>query len=232
MLKDSLPFTISYVLPGRELLEGDVFDINLNGGVLVFPRAKCPHFTFKADAMLQLRVKATGWTLPIRARHLDTYTAGDTRQCWFEFSDPTDLFERLKPELRPYFNRRHAFRVEPPEDMRVAVVVEWESGTATGVLGNISATGIAIEVGALAADRLAAVTQLSLRCCLPGAEAPIRMRGNVCSRVPTPLGMRYGIAFDSQRTSDFKEEEAHIVKYVIRRQLELLRARAGEKDSA
>lgn len=225
----ALPFTICYVLPGRDLVEGEVFDINLNGGVLMFPRDHCPHFTFHADAVLQLRVNATGKTLPIHARQLDSDTSAGTRQCWFEFKDPTGLFERLDEELRPYFNRRRSFRVEPPESLRIAVALEWKGGATTGVLGNISASGIAIEVGDGAASKIAEVKELWIKSSLPGMEAPICMAGNVCSLHPTRIGMRCGIIFNSDATPNFKENEALILKYVIRRQLELLKARAGEK---
>jgi hypothetical protein len=218
------------VLPGRELLEGDVFDINLNGGVLVFPRASCPRFADKNDAMLQLRIAGTGKTLPIPARHVDTYDLGDRRQCWFEFKDPTGLFERLGPDLRPHFNRRHAFRVEPPPEMRVAVALAWEGGGATGALLNISATGMAVELGAHAAARLGARKSLALKCSLPGADAPLCLEGDVRSSRPTALGISYGIAFAPARTAEFKEQEATITRYVVRRQLETLKARADQKD--
>ena len=85
---------------------------------------------------------------------------------------------------------------------------------------------MALALSGEAAEALAASRHVQIRALLPGADSAIVVVARPCTSTSTEGGWRVGFAFDREKTENFADHEARVIRYIMRRQQEELRSRA------
>lgn len=125
-------------------------------------------------------------------------------------------------------NRRAAYRVEMKGKQALPVAFEpfdreVAFETVRASIEDISRLGVGVKVPDDAEDVLYACRRLALTFELPDDPDALRMVGVVRQRRFQGVFLRYGIEFDARATADFGTLEERINRFVVRRQLEIIR---------
>ena len=144
--KGPSPFQFNLVLPGRELLPGNIFNTSMNGAAIGFDPQKLPNFDLNERVKLQLTMTQSKKIIMVDATLKHLKNANDNVICRFQFADPSSLAKNLDISLMSYFNRREAFRVKPDINEPIVVDIEWNDGSTQGRVIDISQSGMGLGI--------------------------------------------------------------------------------------
>ncbi|MEZ6014710.1 MAG: PilZ domain-containing protein [Planctomycetota bacterium] len=125
-------------------------------------------------------------------------------------------------------NRRAAYRVEIPGKSPIPVVLSPYSKEDTfepieAQIADVSRLGLGIAVPDDSEDTLFACHNVRLAFTLPGDLEPFHFVGFVRQRRFQGVFLRYGVEFQGGLTERHGEQEERVNRYVMRRQIELIR---------
>lgn len=220
----------SLILPHQKVLSGKLLDINANGAAISFPRETCPDF--EKDERIRLRLSTShsdkNWSLD--ALVVDWRRSQDSVLCQFKFIDTTKILQDLDPLLISYFNRREAFRVRPDPLEPITVNLKWKDILSKGEIMDISLTGVALRVESSIARQLEYADGIEMTFYLPTRSEPFHIIGKTAHFEPMPRDVRYAIKFDRKKTPHIRAQEQSISRYVMQRQLIMLKRRADQSE--
>jgi len=225
------PFSFSLSLPGRKQLAGTIGDVNSEEVSVSFPARQCPELVKNERIQLVCTITDTKKTLPIDVSVKESIKSRDMILFQFKFIDNTRLLRDLDSPLLSYFNRREAFRVNPDPVVPIDTDLAWRNTTAKGTVIDISITGIALSVDASTARRLEKTNRVAITIQLPNTEKPIDIVGNKANFIPMQKNVRYGFEFNRKETANIRKKERLILKYIMQRQLAILKVRAGTQST-
>jgi len=141
-------------------------------------------------------------------------------RCHFE------LATEAKDGIRSMVNRRQAVRVQPGSESPITVSLHPPTGgdPATPSVHDISTAGIAVIVSREDDAKLFAHRGLSVIIRLSEHPEPLELEGSVRVRRLLHSSVLYGIQFEAAKTSDFADKQALIRRYVMERQMTMLRS--------
>lgn len=122
-------------------------------------------------------------------------------------------------------NERGAVRVPPSSDQPIMVELRLadESAMVESWVIDLSRTGMGVLIKTADEDELAHVSELELRFSLPDDRDPVVLVGLIRHRSLCGAAIRYGIQFDKAKSGRYEHDEQRMNRYVMRRQMELLR---------
>lgn len=224
--EDDTPFSFSLLLPGQKKLAGELADVNMSGAAISFPAAQCPDFATDERIRLSLMLLKSQKSLILDALVKGSKSSQDRILYQFTFIDTTHLFRDLDPALTSLFNRRGAFRVGPDPLTPIGVTLDCDGHSTKGSILDISLTGISLGVEKTVSRRFEYADQISMTFRLPGQKDVFRMVGRNVHLVSLQKGVRLGIEFDRKETENIRQQEQAISRYVMQRQLALLKRKA------
>jgi hypothetical protein len=144
--KDFSPFQFNLVLPGSELLPGNIFNTSMNGAGIDFDPQKFPDFALNERVKLQITMTQSKKIIMVDATLINLRRTSEEAICRFKFADPSSLAKNLDISLMSYFNRREAFRVKPDIHEPIVVDIEWKDGSTQGRVIDISQSGMGLGI--------------------------------------------------------------------------------------
>lgn len=146
----------------------------------------------------------------------------DRVRCYYRFeSIEEDAFVQAT-----VVNLRQAVRVQPANRETIEVILRGEGrGRPTRVtLIDISRSGLGVQLQTKGEDSLHRERKVRLAFRLPGDDEAFRLVGHIRQRSLFGSAIRYGIEFVQDQVTNFEREEERINRYVMKRQVEMLRA--------
>lgn len=223
----SFPFSFDLMLPGRKKLAGNLADVNMEGAAISFPVEQCPALKNSERIRLALTIFETKKTMLLDAVVNGSRTVQDRILFQFRFIDTTHILKDPDPVLSGYFNRRESFRVRPDLSEPIRVSFKWEGKSVEGSILDISLTGIGLALEPKVARQLEYAKQITMTFRLPDETMPFEIVGNTTNFIPVGKLVRYGIQFDRKETMNIRNKERRILKYIMQRQLVMLKKRSG-----
>jgi len=190
--------------------------------VVAFPQDAPAPVPIDGTALLEFPAERKRATLTMRGRVLERIVDDLGSRVRFEL-DADD-----RQAMFSVVNRRCAVRVAPRLTPPVLVSLLGLDGTNLGdaLMRDVSVAGVslaldpALETATYQHDRM----ELSFR--LDERTGTSRFIGRVQYRRLTSRRIQVGIAFDSEETQDFAQQERVLRNWVVQRQVELMRAQA------
>lgn len=209
---------------------GELLDVSIDGLSLRFPAEGDPGLqeNQRVRADLALTWLEEVITVDLLARYR-VPMEGFFRY-GFRFADARAFFDRLDPSLWRYFNRRSAFRVSPDEHEPIKVTADWQDRKTSGLLADVSTSGVAFSVPAdVQVDK---GEQISVSFLFMESGSPVHFRGIVQYQKTVGDELRVGVDFVAEETSRFEAQQEDVAAYVMRRQREILRGAVGGETQA
>jgi c-di-GMP-binding flagellar brake protein YcgR len=219
---------VALLLPDGSPTSGRLVDVSASGAGVRFLGPNVPSLAVGQEVDLVFASETLDPPLTVAAVVQHRTEEQGARRFGFRFLETPALESYLPPVLRTFFNRRRTVRVtpDPAQPVRVELRVNPGDAPLEAELVNISETGAAfsLEVGLDA--RLADITGLWITLYLPDARRPVSMFGDIRYRRLTGQGIHYGVCFDPEISPDFARKQGLIIKYVLKREIRLLRRSA------
>ena len=210
---------------------GGVVDLSLKGATVLFPVAQAPNFAVGESVTVDLHsAKASLRLVQVRATVQTRSELEDARRFGLTFSDPAVLRSKLCARLLRLFNQRKAFRVKPSESAPVDVRVCIEELEVVARLRDISSDGVGLLMDAESEARLSRVVNVIVKLQLPPDSRTLTFRASIRNRTRQDAegAVHYGLRLEPSGTTDFSEQQTHVVNYVMDRKRELLHSRVGQ----
>jgi hypothetical protein len=220
--KDFFPFRFNLVLPGRELLPGNIFNTSMNGAAIGFDPQKFPDFALNERVKLELTMTQSKKIIMVDATLIHLRRTSEEAICRFQFADPSSLAKNLDISLMSYFNRREAFRVKPDIHEPIVVDIEWKDGSTRGRVIDISQSGMGLGIKPEVTKILGHPEQVILSFRLPTSKKTVKIVGTTVHPRTSRKIILYGIKYDFGQTEDSYQQESAITSYVIYRQREII----------
>ena len=214
----------------RGRANGDVVDLSLKGATVLFPVAQAPNFAVGESVTVDLHsVKGSLRLVQVRATVETRSELEEARRFGLSFSDPAVLRSKLSARLLRLFNQRKAIRVEPSDSAPVDVLVCVEELECVARLRDISAEGVGLVVDAESDARLSRVANVILKLQLPPDGRILTFRASIRNRTSQEAesAVHYGLRLEPSGTTDFSEQQTHVVNYVTDRKRESLQSLVG-----
>ncbi len=235
-LTETSDLRMAICAPGDKEIPGQLIDVSASGAGAVFGPPDPPNLAVGQDIDLVFTSDVFNGPVSVAARvqHRTEDKDNDgSRRFGFRFLEPQQLNARLPAAARRLFNRRQTVRVAPDQFEPIGVTIEPcdpESGdpqppVEVRVL-NISVGGIGISLEPTLETAFAATTRVNLVVKLPGVRRALVLVGDIRYRRLIGQRIHYGIQFNAEDTERFGRKQDILGKYVVRRQLDYLRASA------
>jgi hypothetical protein len=200
----------------------ELIDLTFSGAGFALPES----LALEVGSTITLQFSARDLALPAscRARVKSRNPYGSKLRYGVEFYGAKSLQNRMPARLHGSFNRRRAFRIVPDSTDDFDATVTRRAGDVTVVLPviSLSASGCGL-LGKTAATRLLMTGDLiSMRFVVPGTTGSLAITGNVRYAHKQRGGMRYGVEFDIEATTQFKQQQKVIQTYVMEQQRKMV----------
>ena len=130
-------------------------------------------------------------------------------QVTYTFHVRDTQWENIRESLCP----RRSIRVSPQEPIELEIA--GPNGNLTGLVEDLSETGISVNLPAESEQALLRSGPHSLRFRLTPTEEPIEVLGRLRYRAAEGEGIvRCGFEFDTQGTEDYREKRWHVARFV------------------
>ena len=214
-----------------EAENGRVVDVSIQGVGAHFPAEDALALAIDDKVTLCFDSPALEKSIEVKAtvaahRKMETH-----RYYGLEFEEKNKLERALPKQVFQLFNRRAAFRgVETRHEtvVEIASTMPHENLgeiVATGLLQDISTTGIGVLFDPTMERALNKVSLTEVRLQLPGDYGAIKLAAKICHRRPKEGGVHYGMRFDPGASKDFMEQLEDISNYLLSRYDKLIKDR-------
>lgn len=221
---------VELLLDDDTRVPGTLKTVGSVGAKVQFPSDKAP--TLALAQRVRLRFSGPRLDRPVTAT-VSVQTRNDdehARTYGFWFAKREEIETDLLPRLQGVFNRRGGYRVQPDANMPVLVTLESEDKRhrLCGPLLSISTTGMGIRAS-FEDEAAFAGSQHATACfALPGrTQASVKIRVLIRQRRSAGRHVQLGLVFEDIDGLENVRNERSIREYVVARQSEILRRRAG-----
>lgn len=164
----------------------------------------------------------------IRSEIRSLRSDGDVVHIGSVFKDSERLYQQLDVSQWRYFNRRGAFRVPPVnhrgEPLRASFHARDSDERARHTVNDLSSSGLAIRLSGTEKYRLSETECVRVTFELPGVPDPLDLQVRFVHRTLIQGVERVGFSIDMRATEIAEQQSETILRYVMERQSELLRA--------
>ncbi len=204
---------------------GEIVDVSADGVGVRFAAKARPGLAVGSEVDLRFTSTQLKKPLEVQARVRRRHEEEGAVRYGLQFLGEEQTDRKLSPILHALFNRRAAYRVEPDPELPVDVTITSVDGgtTAEGQVVNISAGGLQARLPFESDQAFARVDAVRLSLALPGSPNPCSLVGRISARILSGIVVKYGIAFDPERSENFERQTSAIFDYASKRQREILR---------
>jgi c-di-GMP-binding flagellar brake protein YcgR len=219
---------VAILEPGGEPVPGMLVDVSGSGAGVRFTGPYAPKLAVGQEVDLVFTSKHLGPPMTVAARVQHRTEEGGGRRFGLRFLEAHSLEAYLPPVMREYFNRRQTVRVTPDPARPVGVELrrEPESAPFEAGLVNVSVNGAAVSILPSAEAEFVDADALWITLYLPTSRRPVSMYGHIRYRRLVKESIHYGLDFDAEESPDFARKQAILTKYVLKREMKLLRKSA------
>ena len=223
--------------PGGRSLSGRLMDVSAGEVSVLLVDSRKPPPAKGQRVRLQILLRKLDKPMNIVATVLSKRQEDDRTICTFRFTHMATVDRTLPPDIYSVFNRRQMFRVrpDPRRPIKATLVVVRDDDRrieAEALITDISGSGVGVFVDGRDAAPFNLSGHLDLELSLPGHEQPLTFRGRICYRVEVGKRWRYGIEFDSRRTTDYQRKQQQLMTFIMNRQRDLLKMPTGRYTPA
>ena len=214
-----------------EVGRGGVIDVSIQGVGARFPADDAPVLAVEDEVMLCFDSPDLEKTIEVKATVAAHWEMDTHRHYGFEFGEKNKLERTLPEQVYRLFNRRAAFRgveIKPETLVDIASAIPHENlgeVIATGLLQDISTTGIGVLFDPAMEHALDKVSLVEVRLQLPGDYRPTKLTAQILRRQNKEGGTHYGMRFDPDASKDFLDQLEDISSYLLSRYDELVKER-------
>ena len=221
---------VHLVLDDDTLVPGTLKTVGSVGAKVHFAPDKAPTLALGARTRLRFSgprlERPVVATVSVQTRHDDEHA----RSYGFWFAKREEIETQLLPRLQGVFNRRGGYRVQPDANMPVLVTLESDDRRhrLCGPLLSISTTGMGIRASFEDEAAFAGSSHATACFALPGrTQASVKIRVLIRQRRSAGRHVQLGLVFEDIESPEHGRDERAIREYVVARQSEILRRRAG-----
>ena len=212
---DDEPFRAQLILEDGSL-EGRVVDNDQSSILVAFTPEDAPQLPIAEEVQIEL----TGNDASLKVKARVVFQGERDHQIEYRFR----LGPKDAPRLARLFRRRTAFRAtpDPRQPINVGVMTD-EQLRFDAAMFDISAKGLSLLVNADDETKLFRSKHLRLTFHLPNQARLSEVFAVVRQRSLEGSVIRYGLQLDPRATEDFALQIERITRYVVHRQLEMIR---------
>ena len=145
-------------------------------------------------------------------------------RCGLSFDQKIVQSSSLYSALRALANRRNEQRIAPNPDEGITMVLKTADGQEVkGSVRDISANGARIMVGGDFDAGTIGLDSVALSFQLPSEDHSNTLTGVIRNQQIDHDQTYLGVIFDENESEDFKEQQRDVMRYLMRRQRELIR---------
>ncbi len=227
-LDESESASVAVETPGGSSLDGRIADFSIDGIALCFQGSDVPPLFTGQKVTITLRVPMSSQEYSVvditaEVRNFVHDPASEISRCGLKFDYTTRRDSVLFRALSTIANQRNAARIEPDNDEPVTIALKTPEGIQSeGKITDISASGVGIVISGKLEDSNLGLDTIGLSFSLPDDEEDVDLSGTIRHRKLDFESTWVGIEFDHEEETRTDMEQKKILRYIMKRQRELL----------
>jgi c-di-GMP-binding flagellar brake protein YcgR len=209
--------------------DGMLDDISIAGAGIRFAANAAPSLEAGQVITITLRLPLPSQKYHIvdiqaEVRYLAADDETESIRCGLQFDRRVAKGGALYSALRALANRRNEPRITPARNEKIPIILKTADGTEVeGNLRDISANGARVLVGGDFATDTTGLDSIALSFHLPSEDHDTELAGKIQNQETKHDETYVGIRFDDQDSPDFGLRQREIIRYLMRRQREMVR---------
>jgi c-di-GMP-binding flagellar brake protein YcgR len=215
--------------PDGQSYDGQLDDVSIAGAAIRFAANAAP--PFKAGEMITIRLRVPllnqghqVFDIQAEVRYLTQDDDTESIRCGLKFDRRIEHGSALYSALRVLANRRSETRLTPAQNEEITMVLKAPDGAEVkGNVRDISAHGARVLVGGDFEDDTIGLDSIALSFHLPGEDHDTKLIGKIRNKEIQHDENYVGIQFAHADSPKFAAQQREIVRYLMKRQRDLLR---------
>ena len=209
--------------------DGQLDDVSISGAAARFAANTSPRLKLGQKIIITLRLPLPSrnyQVADVRAivRHIGEENDSAFVRCGLQFEKRVTSGGALYRALRALANRRREPRLAPASDEAITMVLKTDDGLEiNGQIRDISANGARVLVGGDFETDALGLDSIALSFQLPSEDHDTKLVGQVRNSRTNRDQTYVGVEFDEAGSPGFRAQQKEIVRYLMRRQREMLR---------
>jgi c-di-GMP-binding flagellar brake protein YcgR len=215
--------------PDGQSYDGRLDDVSIAGAAIRLAANAAPQFKLGQIITITLHVPLPNHghqivDIPAEIRNLTPEDDTGSLRCGLKFDRHVEAGSAFYSALRALANRRAETRVAPAHNEKITMVLKTGDGAEVeGSVQDISAHGARVLVGGEFAKDSIGLDAIALSFQLPSEDHETSMTGIIRNQRVNQEETYLGVQFDDAGSPNFTARQREIMRYLMRRQRELIR---------